>query len=159
MRIGSGYDVHRLVEGRPLILGGVKIPFKKGLLGHSDADVLLHAITDAMLGALALSDIGSNFPDTAKEFKNIDSRILLRDTFHMIREHGYVIGNIDATVIAQKPKLLPYISEMRENIKSDVQTDLSKVSIKATTSEGMGFVGREEGISAMAVVLLESIEI
>ncbi|HKJ33694.1 MAG TPA: 2-C-methyl-D-erythritol 2,4-cyclodiphosphate synthase [Balneolales bacterium] len=159
MRIGYGYDVHQLVENRPLIIGGVTIPHIKGLKGHSDADVLLHAITDALLGAMALGDIGSNFPDNAKEFKNIDSRILLRDSFHMVREYGYVLGNLDATIVAQKPKLSPYIDSMRENIMNDLHTDLNKVSIKATTSERMGFVGREEGISAMAVVLLESIEI
>lgn len=155
MRIGFGYDVHQLVKNRPLIIGGVTIPFEKGLKGHSDADVLLHAITDAILGALALGDIGSNFPDSDDKFENIDSRILLRNAFQLVRGEGYIINNLDATVVAQKPKLSPYIQEMRENIKKDLQSDLSRVSVKATTSERMGFVGREEGISAIAVVLLE----
>lgn len=157
MRIGYGYDVHRLIEKRPLIIGGVTIPYERGLEGHSDADVLLHAITDAILGAVALGDIGSNFPDTDEEFENINSRILLRDSYRMVREKGFIIGNLDATVVAQKPKLKPYIETMRENIRDDLKTILSKVSVKATTSERMGFIGREEGISATAVVLLESV--
>ncbi len=157
MRIGYGYDVHRFKEGRPLILGGVTIPFEKGLDGHSDADVLLHAITDAMLGALALGDIGTHFPDTADEYENADSRILLRNTLTMVGERGYMIGNIDATIVAQKPKLLPFIDEMRKNIAVDLKCDILDVSVKATTSEKMGFVGREEGMAAMAVVLLKPV--
>ncbi len=157
MRIGYGYDVHRFKEGRPLILGGVTIPFEKGLDGHSDADVLLHAITDAMLGALALGDIGTHFPDTADEYENADSRILLRNTLTMIGERGYMIGNIDATIVAQKPKLLPFIDEMRKNIAKDLKCDILDISVKATTSEKMGFVGREEGMAAMAVVLLKPV--
>lgn len=155
MRIGHGYDVHKLVECRDLILGGVKIPCDKGLLGHSDADVLLHAICDALLGAASLGDIGKYFPDTDDTFKNIDSRILLRKTVSTIREKGYKIGNIDATVIAQKPKLAPFIEQMRKNISADTECALDKINVKATTEEGLGFTGEMLGISAHAVCIIE----
>ena len=154
IRIGYGYDVHVLGENRKLILGGIEIPFEKGLVGHSDADVLLHAITDALFGALALGDIGKHFPDNDVEFKNIDSRILLRRAYEIIQEQGYEIGNIDATVVAERPKLAPFISEMRKSIAEDLKTELENISVKATTSEKVGFVGREEGFSASAVALL-----
>ena len=154
MRIGHGYDVHRLVENRPLIIGGVNIPYEKGLLGHSDADVLLHAICDALLGAAALGDIGKHFPDNDSEFKNIDSRILLRRTIALLKEKGYSVGNIDATVIAQKPKLAPFIEEMRKNIAADCGTDTNFVNIKATTEEKLGFTGELLGISAHAVCII-----
>ncbi len=156
MRIGSGYDVHRLVEGRKLIIGGVDIPYKKGLAGHSDADVLLHAISDALLGAAALGDIGLHFPDTSDEYKGADSRGLLRRVADMISEKGFIIENVDATVIAQAPKMRPYIDSMRANVAEDLGIDISRVSIKATTEEHLGFTGREEGISAQAVCLLSS---
>lgn len=154
MRIGYGYDVHRFKEGRPLIIGGVTIPYEKGLEGHSDADVLLHAITDAMLGALALGDIGMHFPDTSPEFENINSRVLLCKSYKLILSNGFKIGNVDATIVAQRPKLLPYITSMRKYIASDLNCEESQISVKATTSEKMGFVGREEGMAAMAVALL-----
>ena len=154
IRIGHGYDVHRLVPERPLVLGGVTVPFEKGLLGHSDADVLLHTICDALLGALALGDIGKHFPDTDQEFKGIDSRILLARTADLIREKGWQIGNIDATVIAQAPRLAPYIQEMRENIVTVLQIPLDTVSVKATTEEHLGFTGEGLGIAAHAVCLL-----
>ena len=155
MRIGTGYDVHRLTEGRPLILGGVTIPFERGLAGHSDADVLLHAIMDALLGACALGDIGLHFPDTDGMYKNIDSRVLLRKVGDLVAGQCYVIANIDATVIAQKPKLRDYINEMRGNIADDLQIPIDCVSVKATTEEGLGFTGAGEGIAAQAVCLLE----
>ena len=155
MRIGHGYDVHRFAEGRELILGGVKIDYEKGLLGHSDADVLLHAVSDALLGAAALGDIGKHFPDTSAEFKGIDSRILLRKVVELLHEKGYKVGNIDATVIAQRPKLAPFIEQMRENIAADIGVDKSQVNVKATTEEGLGFTGALEGISAHAVCILE----
>lgn len=154
MRIGFGYDVHQFEKGRPLIIGGVQIDFKFGLAGHSDADVLLHAITDALLGALALGDIGTHFSDKDAQYQNIDSRILLEETMKMIGEKGYKVGNIDATVVAQKPKLSPYIQDMRKIIAKDLLVELEQVSVKATTSEKMGFVGREEGIAAQAVALI-----
>ncbi len=154
VRIGHGYDVHRLVPDRALILGGVTIPFEKGLLGHSDADVLLHAICDALLGALALGDIGKHFPDTDEQYKNIDSRILLSRTAELIREKGWQIGNIDATVIAQAPRLSPYIQEMRENIATVLNIPLDAISVKATTEEHLGFTGEGFGIAAHAVCLL-----
>ncbi len=154
IRIGYGYDVHQLKEGRKLILGGVEIPHKTGLYGHSDADVLLHAITDALLGSLALGDIGTHFPDTDKKFKNIDSRKLLRQSYERVKKEGYGLGNIDATIIAEKPKLMPYINQIRENIAEDLKCSEDDISIKATTSEGMGFAGNEEGIIAQAVVLI-----
>ena len=155
IRVGMGYDVHRLVEGRELWLGGVKIEHSMGLLGHSDADVLLHAICDAMLGAANLRDIGYHFPDTAEETDGIDSKILLQRTNDLIKQKGYRIGNIDATVCAQRPKLGPHIDEMRECIAWVLKTDADNVSVKATTTERLGFVGQEEGISAYAVVLIE----
>ena len=154
-RIGMGYDVHRLVQGRQLWLGGILIPHTMGLLGHSDADVLLHAICDAMLGAANMRDIGYHFPDTAEETDGIDSKILLKRTADIIANRGYRIGNIDATVCAQKPKLSPYIGQMRECIAAVLETDPDNVSVKATTTERLGFVGQEEGISAYAVVLIE----
>lgn len=154
MRIGHGYDVHKLVVERPLIIGGENIPFEMGLLGHSDADVLLHAISDALLGAAALGDIGKHFPDTSEEFKGIDSRILLRKTVELLKEKGYEIINIDATIIAQKPKLAPFIPNMRKNIASDCGVELDAVNVKATTEEGLGFTGKLKGISAHAVCLL-----
>lgn len=155
MRIGHGYDVHKLVECRDLVLGGVKIPFDKGLLGHSDADVLLHAICDALLGAAALGDIGKYFPDTDDTFKNIDSRILLRKAVATLKEKGYTIGNIDATIIAQKPKIAPFIEQMRKNIADDTECNIDRVNVKATTEEGLGFTGEMLGISAHAVCIIE----
>ena len=154
MRIGHGYDVHRLVEGRRLIVGGVDIPHSMGLLGHSDADVLLHAISDAILGAAALGDIGGMFPDTDEKWKDADSLELLKAVVDRINQEGYTIGNIDSTVIAQQPKMKPYISEMRNNIANACGVDVSQINVKATTEEGLGFSGRQEGISAHAVCLL-----
>lgn len=154
IRIGYGYDVHRLETDLPLILGGIEIPFKKGLVGHSDADVLLHAITDALLGACALGDIGQHFPDSDDKYKDMDSRILLRRTYQLISQKGYSISNVDATIVAERPKLSSYISDMEECIASDLNADVSQISVKATTSEGMGFEGKGQGISARAVVLL-----
>lgn len=153
-RIGHGYDVHRLVEGRKLILGGVEIPNDKGLLGHSDADVLVHAIMDSMLGALALGDIGNLFPDTDEKFKNADSLELMQEVCRIVREHGYSLGNIDATIIAQSPKLSPYIQLMRENIAKICNCDISQISVKATTEEKLGFTGEKLGISAHSVCLM-----
>jgi len=154
MRIGFGYDVHRLVEGRPLILGGVKIPFEKGLLGHSDADALLHAITDALLGAAALGDIGAHFPDTDPEWKGANSRDLLKAVAEKIRNEGYKVANVDATVVMERPKLRLRIDEMRACIAEDLSVSLGQVSVKATTNEKMSFVGREEGVACYAVCLL-----
>ena len=154
MRIGTGYDVHAFEQGRKLIIGGVEIPHERGLAGHSDADVLLHAITDAMLGALALGDIGKLYPDSSADFKDIDSRILLRDAFALIKSKGYASGNLDAVIVAQRPKMAPYIDAMRENVAGDFETETGRISIKATTTERLGFEGREEGISSQAVVLL-----
>ena len=158
MRVGMGYDVHRLVDGRDLILGGVKIPYEKGLLGHSDADVLLHAVMDALLGAAALGDIGRHFPDTDPEYKGISSMRLLSRVGELIAEELYVIGNIDATIIAQRPKMAPYIEQMRSNIADTLHLDAGQVNIKATTEEGLGFTGSGEGISARAAVCLDRIE-
>lgn len=155
MRIGHGYDVHRFAENRKLILGGVLIPNDKGLLGHSDADVLLHAISDALLGAAALGDIGKHFPDTDMAFKDADSRVLLRQCVALLREKGYKISNIDATVIAQKPKLAPFVGEMIRNIAEDCDIDTDRVNVKATTEEGLGFTGELLGISAHAVCIIE----
>ena len=149
-----GYDVHRLVEGRDLIIGGVKIPYEKGLLGHSDADVLLHAIMDALLGAAALGDIGKHFPDTDPAYKGADSVKLLEHVGRLIREAGYSIENIDATIIAQRPKMRPHIDTMRRNIKEALGIELDQINVKATTEEGLGFTGSEEGISAQAICLL-----
>lgn len=154
IRIGNGYDVHKLVEGRDLILGGVKIEHEKGLLGHSDADVLIHAIMDAILGAMAKEDIGYHFPDTSDDYLDIDSRVLLRKVYAMVKEEGYSISNIDATVIMQRPKLRPYIDEMRANIAKDLELSIDRVSIKATTTENLGFEGREEGVSCIASTIL-----
>ena len=154
MRIGQGFDVHQLVEGRKLIIGGVEIPHDKGLLGHSDADVLLHAICDALLGAAALGDIGRHFADTDARFKNIDSRILLREAMHLVREQGFRVGNLDATIIAQAPKMAPHIALMVANIAADLRVEKGAVNVKATTTEQLGFSGRGEGIAAQAVVLL-----
>ncbi len=155
MRIGYGFDIHKLVPGRKLILGGVEIPFEKGLIGHSDADVLLHAITDALLGALALGDIGQHFPDNDPKYKGADSRVLLKYCYGLILEQGYKLVNLDATIVAERPKLMQYLPKIRETIATDLSAEIDQVSIKATTSEKMGFVGREEGISATAVVLIE----
>lgn len=157
MRIGHGYDVHRLTENRKLILGGVKIPYEKGLLGHSDADVLLHAIADALLGALALGDIGKFFPDNDPKYKGADSLLLLKTVNTFIHEKGYQVGNIDATIIAQAPKLRPYIDIMRSNIADVCNTATENISVKATTEERLGFTGSGEGISAHAVCILKKI--
>ncbi|HON52885.1 MAG TPA: 2-C-methyl-D-erythritol 2,4-cyclodiphosphate synthase [Bacteroidales bacterium] len=154
IRVGQGYDVHQLAEGLPFILGGIHIPHSHGMVAHSDGDVLLHAICDALLGAAGIRDIGFHFPDTSQDFKNIDSRILLRKTYELISAKGWNIANIDATVCLQKPKLLPHIPVMQETIAQDLQIDISQVSIKATTTEKLGFVGREEGIAVYAVALL-----
>ena len=154
MRIGQGFDVHQLVEGRKLIIGGVDIPFEKGLLGHSDADVLLHAICDALLGAAGLGDIGRHFSDADAKFKNIDSRILLREVARMIAEQGFHIGNVDATIIAQAPKMAAHIPRMAQNIAADLGVAEKAVNIKATTTEQLGFSGRGEGVAAQAVALL-----
>lgn len=156
MRIGQGYDVHKLVKGRRLVLCGVEIPCELGLLGHSDADVSLHALSDAVLGAAALGDIGKHFPDTDDKYKGADSRMLLRECVRMISERGFKIGNADVTIIAQKPKLAPYIDEMRARVAGDLCVSTDRVSVKATTTEKLGFEGRGEGIAAMAVVLLEN---
>lgn len=158
MRIGTGYDVHELVEGRRLVLGGIEIPFEKGLLGHSDADVLIHAVMDSILGALALGDIGLLFPDTDMKYKDIDSKILLKKVVEVMKENNFQIGNVDVVVMAQRPKLRPYIDKMRSVISEILLTDVKSVSIKATTTEKLGFVGREEGIAAQAVVILEEIK-
>ncbi|MBR6398740.1 MAG: 2-C-methyl-D-erythritol 2,4-cyclodiphosphate synthase [Lachnospiraceae bacterium] len=155
MRIGTGYDVHRLTENRKLIIGGVEIPYEKGLLGHSDADVLLHAIMDALLGAAALGDIGLHFPDTGAEFKDIDSRVLLRRVRQLLADAGYTVENNDATIIAQRPKMRPHIEAMRNNIAEDLAISLSQVNVKATTEEGLGFTGEGLGIAAQAVCLLK----
>ncbi len=156
MRIGMGYDVHRLVEGRPLIMGGVKIPYEKGLLGHSDADVLLHAIADALLGAAALGDIGKHFPDTDPTYKGISSIILLEKVGQLLDENMFFIENIDATIIAQAPKMRPYIDQMQENIASALRISTEQVNIKATTEEGLGFTGEGLGISSQAICMLTS---
>lgn len=155
MRIGHGYDVHRLVEGRALILGGVRIPFEKGLDGHSDADVLTHAVMDALLGAAAMGDIGKLFPDTDDRYLDADSIALLREVDRRLTEAGYRLGNLDVTVIAQRPKLAPYINQMRQNLAAALHTELQNVSVKATTEEHLGFTGSGEGIAAHAVCLLE----
>lgn len=156
MRIGTGYDVHRLVEGRKLILGGVEIPFEKGLLGHSDADVLAHAVMDALLGAAALGDIGKFFPDTDPSYKGADSLKLMEEVGKILAGHFYVIGNIDATILAQAPKMRPHIDRMRQNMADALGIDVSQVSVKATTEEGLGFTGSGEGIAVQAVALIAS---
>lgn len=156
MRVGMGYDVHKLVEGRDMILGGVKIPHSLGLLGHSDADVLLHAIMDALLGAAALGDIGKHFPDTDEKYKGISSLKLLEHVGTLLEENGYVINNIDATIIAQKPKLRPYIDEMEKNIADILKIASDQINVKATTEEGLGFTGTQQGISSQAICMLSS---
>ena len=157
IRIGQGYDVHQLVAGRPLILGGVTIPFDKGLLGHSDADALLHAITDALLGAAALGDIGKLFPDTAAENKDANSRVLLRAAYAAVQAAGWRVVNVDSTVIAQQPKLRPHIDTMRAHIAADLGLDIGAVNVKGKTNEKLGYLGRQEGIEAQAVVLLQAL--
>ncbi len=154
IRVGQGFDVHQLVEGRPCIIGGVTIPYELGLVGHSDADVLLHAITDAILGALGLGDIGKHFPDTDPDYKDADSLKLLEQVWKLAKEKGYKLGNIDSTIIAQKPKLAPYIPQMMEVIAKVLEADMSQVNVKATTTEQLGFTGRGEGIAAQSVVCL-----
>jgi 2-C-methyl-D-erythritol 2,4-cyclodiphosphate synthase len=156
MRIGHGYDVHQLVKGRKLILGGIQIEHHKGLLGHSDADVLLHAVCDAVLGAIGIGDIGQHFPDTDQAYAGADSRVLLRHVVALMRERGYALGNLDVTVAAQKPKLAPYLEDIKANVASDLQCNIDQINVKATTTEELGFVGREEGIETHAVVLLVS---
>ena len=156
MRIGHGYDAHRLVEGRPLILGGVTISYSKGLDGHSDADVVIHALCDALFGAMGLGDIGVHFPDTDMKLKDINSRVLLKQTFDLMRENNYTVGNVDISILVQEPKMADYISVMKENIANDLNSKVSLINIKATTTEGMGFIGRGEGIAAHAVALLFS---
>lgn len=159
IRIGQGFDVHQLGENRPLIIGGVTIPYEKGLIGHSDADVLLHTISDAILGALALGDIGRHFPDTDPAYKGADSAELLKIVWNLAKEKGYRLGNADATIIAQKPKMAPYIPQMRERIAELLETEIDRINVKATTTEKLGFTGREEGIAAMAVVCLVKNEV
>ena len=154
-RFGMGYDVHQLVEGRKLIIGGVEIPFEKGLLGHSDADVLLHAISDALLGAAALGDIGKHFPDTDERYKGADSLKLLEDVGRLLAEKGYTVGNVDATIVAQRPKMAPHIPVMRENIARVLHVDVDRINVKATTEEHLGFTGSGQGISAYAVAGIE----
>ncbi|TCI20305.1 2-C-methyl-D-erythritol 2,4-cyclodiphosphate synthase [Exiguobacterium sp. SL-10] len=154
MRIGQGFDVHAFAEGRPLILGGIEIPHDRGLLGHSDADVLLHTIADAALGAIAAGDIGKHFPDTDPNFKDADSKVLLQHVWQLVKAEGYVLGNVDATVMAERPKLRTYIDDMRAVIAELLEADISQVNVKATTTEKLGFTGREEGIAAQAVILL-----
>lgn len=158
IRIGHGYDVHKLVEGRDLILGGVNIPHHLGLLGHSDADVLLHAICDSLLGALALGDIGKHFPDTDETYKGADSLVLLACVYELVKAKGYEVGNIDATILAQAPKLAPYIPQIRLNIARALETELDRISIKATTEEKLGFTGEEKGIAAHAVCLVTKVD-
>lgn len=153
-RVGQGYDVHRLVEGRKLILGGVEIPYEKGLLGHSDADVLLHALMDALLGAAAMGDIGHLFPDTDERYKGADSRVLLREVARSLKESGYCVGNVDVTLVAQRPKVAPFIPQMRENIAQDLSVPVEQVNVKATTEEHLGFTGSGEGMAAHAVALI-----
>ena len=154
MRIGTGYDVHRLVKDRDLILGGVKIDYEYGLLGHSDADVLVHAIMDALLGAAAFGDIGKHFPDTEEAYRGISSIVLLEHVAELLKKNGYTVGNIDSVIIAQNPKMAPYIDKMRENIARALSVELSRISVKATTEEGLGFTGAREGISSHAVCIL-----
>lgn len=155
MRIGMGYDVHQLVENRDLIIGGVYIPYKRGLLGHSDADVLIHAIMDSLLGAATLGDIGKHFPDSDPKYKDMSSIKLLSHVIDIIKEKGYTIGNIDATIIAQQPKFAPYIQEMRKRLATTLEIEIDQINIKATTTEGLGFTGKEEGIASYSVALLE----
>lgn len=154
IRIGQGYDVHQLVEGRPLIIGGIEIEFEKGLLGHSDADVLLHTVTDAALGAIGEGDIGRHFPDTDEAYKDADSAVLLQDAWKLVKEKGYKLGNIDCTIMAQRPKMAPHIPVIQKRIAELLEANILQVNVKATTTEKLGFVGREEGIAALAVILL-----
>jgi 2-C-methyl-D-erythritol 2,4-cyclodiphosphate synthase len=154
-RVGQGFDVHQLVEGRPLMIGGIHIPYEKGLLGHSDADVLLHAIADACLGAIGAGDIGKHFPDTDQQYKDADSALLLQHVWNLVKKEGYKLVNVDCTIIAQKPKMAPYIEKMQERIAQLLEGECSQVNVKATTTEKLGFTGREEGIAAQAVVLLQ----
>jgi 2-C-methyl-D-erythritol 2,4-cyclodiphosphate synthase len=156
MRIGHGYDAHRLVDERPLVLGGVTIPYKKGLEGHSDADAVIHALCDAILGAMCLGDIGSHFPDTDSSLKNIDSRILLQQVYNLMKKNKFVLGNADITILAQAPKMADHISSMKKNLSIDLDAKITDINIKATTTEKMGFVGRGEGIAVYAVVLIAS---
>ncbi len=155
MRVGHGYDAHTFVEGKPLVLGGVTIPFEKGLKAHSDGDAVIHSLCDALLGAAAMGDIGTYYPDTDEKYKNIDSRILLKDVMKSISAKGLKVGNADITILAQEPKLLPYVKEMRETLSSDLGISINDINIKATTTEGMGFVGRKEGICVYSVILLK----
>lgn len=158
MRVGLGYDVHKLVEGRKLIIGGVNVPHEKGLLGHSDADVLIHAVMDSILGALALGDIGKHFPDTDEKYKGADSMKLLEFVYNLINEKWYGIGNIDCTIIAQSPKMAPHIQNMRENIAKALNTSIENINVKATTEEGLGFTGAKEGIAAQSICLLVKVD-
>lgn len=158
MKIGIGYDVHALMENRKLIIGGVQIPYEKGLDGHSDADVLIHAVMDSLLGAMGCKDIGRLFPDTDGQYKDVDSRILLRQVAELMKDKNFRLGNLDAVIIAQKPKMSPYIEQMTKNLAEDLETDISDINIKATTTEHLGFEGRGEGIAAQAVCLLENQE-
>ena len=158
MRVGLGYDVHKIVEGRKLIIGGVDIPHEKGLLGHSDADVLIHAVMDSILGALALGDIGKHFPDTDGKYKGADSMKLLEFVYNLINEKGYGIANIDCTIIAQSPKMAPHIQSMRENIAKALNTSIENINVKATTEEGLGFTGAKEGIAAQSICLLVKVD-
>ena len=158
MRVGMGYDVHKLVEGRELIIGGVNIPYEKGLLGHSDADVLIHSVMDSILGALALGDIGKHFPDTDEKYKGIDSIKLLQFVYNLMIEKGYNIGNIDCTIIAQSPKMAPYIYSMRENISKSLNTDIENINVKATTEEGLGFTGSKQGIAVQSICMLVKVD-
>ena len=155
MRVGLGYDVHRLVEGRPFIVGGVEISYEKGLLGHSDADVLLHALTDALLGAAALGDIGRHFPDTEEQYRGISSLVLLEKAYALVKEKGYRLGNADMVLLLQRPKVKDFIPKMEENIARCLSCEINRISVKATTEEGLGFTGRGEGVAAKAIVLLE----
>jgi len=157
-RVGIGFDVHRFIEGRPLKIGGVEIPFDKGLFGHSDADVLLHAVSDAILGAVALGDIGKHFPDTDEKYRGADSLNLLAEVYKLLKKKGFKVVNVDSVVIAQKPKLAPYIDEMRKNIAAVLEISVESVSVKATTTEKLGFTGREEGIAAQAVVMVQEVK-
>ncbi|MDQ0228271.1 2-C-methyl-D-erythritol 2,4-cyclodiphosphate synthase [Metabacillus niabensis] len=157
IRVGQGFDVHQLVDGRPLIIGGIEIPYEKGLLGHSDADVLLHTVADACLGAIGEGDIGKHFPDTDPKFKDADSAKLLTHVWSLVKAKGYELGNIDCTIIAQKPKMAPHIEKMRERIAQLLEADISQVNVKATTTEKLGFTGRQEGIASLATVLVQSV--
>lgn len=158
MKIGIGYDVHKLVKGRKLIIGGVNIPFEKGLLGHSDADVLIHAIMDSILGALGAGDIGKHFPDTDEQYKDISSLVLLERVYNIMKKEKYEIGNVDSIIVAQRPKMAPYIEEMKKNIAYILNTDTSNINIKATTTENLGFVGKEEGIASYSVCILKALK-